>query len=175
MVICVAEKATTILTFAHPSSPLSRQFYRCSFGMASEIIFACQKKNATAVGLILVVLGTWIRLMTFRHSGRFFFRFEASIQKDHELIVSRPHAVVRHPSYTGFLFLFIGWFPWQMSEGSWIIESGLWNVVSGRILVLVIHLIRRGNLPPDSHKDPEGGRSAQWNSETVRNKVGRMG
>ena len=79
--------------------------------------------------------GTWIRVMTFRHLGRF-FRFEVSIQKDHELIVSGPYAIVRHPSYAGLLILFIGWFFWQMSEGSWIIESGLWDMILGRSLVL---------------------------------------
>jgi hypothetical protein len=40
--------------------------------------------NFAAIGLDLVVLGTWIRLMAYRHLGRF-FRFEASIQR---LIVS---------------------------------------------------------------------------------------
>jgi protein-S-isoprenylcysteine O-methyltransferase Ste14 len=92
--------------------------------------------NAAAIGLTLMVLGAWIRLMTYRHLGRF-FRFETSIQKDHELIVSGPYSIVRHPSYTGFVLLHIGWFPWQLSKGSWIMESGLWNTMLGRLLVVV--------------------------------------
>ena len=73
--------------------------------------------------------------MTYRHMGRF-FRFEASIQKDHELIVSGPYSVVRHPGYTGYILLSVGWLPWQLSKGSWIVESGLWNSMSGKLLVV---------------------------------------
>ena len=92
--------------------------------------------NAAAIGLALIVLGTWIRLMTFRHLGRF-FRFEVSIQKDHELIVSGPYSIVRHPSYTSFILIFGGWFFWNLSKGSWIMESGLWNTMLGRLLVVI--------------------------------------
>ena len=92
--------------------------------------------KAAAVGLTLIVLGTWIRLMTYRHMGRF-FRFEPSIQKDHELIVSGPYSVVRHPGYAGFILVTVGWFPWQLSNGSWIVESGLWNSMLGRLLVVI--------------------------------------
>ena len=74
--------------------------------------------------------------MAFRHLGRF-FRFEASIQKDHELIVSGPYAVVRHPSYTGMVMTVIGWFPWQLGEGSWVMVSGFWNMTLGRTLVML--------------------------------------
>ena len=93
--------------------------------------------NAAAiVGLILIGLGTWIRLMAYRYLGRF-FRFEASIQKDHELIVSGPYSVVRHPSYTGLIFIAGGLFPWHLSKGSWFIESGSWNTILGRSLVMI--------------------------------------
>ena len=92
--------------------------------------------NAAAIGLILIVLGTWIRLMTFRHLGRL-FRFEASIQKDHDLIVTGPYSVVRHPSYTGLILIAGGLFHWHLSKGSWIMESGTWNTVLGRLLVVV--------------------------------------
>ena len=73
--------------------------------------------------------------MTYRHMGRF-FRFEASIQKDHELIVSGPYSVVRHPGYTGYILLSVGWLPWQLSKGSWIVESGLWNSMLEKLLVV---------------------------------------
>jgi len=92
--------------------------------------------NAAAIGLALMILGTWIRLMSYRQLGRF-FRFEVSIQKDHELIVSGPYSVVRHPSYTGMILVLGGWFPWQLSKGSWIMESGLWNTMLGRLLVVI--------------------------------------
>ena len=92
--------------------------------------------NAAAIGLTLMVLGTWIRLMTYRYLGRF-FRFEASIQKDHELIVSGPYSVVRHPSYTGSILVLGGLFSWHLSKGSWIIESGLWNTMLGKLIIVI--------------------------------------
>jgi protein-S-isoprenylcysteine O-methyltransferase Ste14 len=92
--------------------------------------------NAAAIGLTLIVLAAWIRLMTYRHLGRF-FRFETSIQKDHELIVSGPYSFVRHPSYTAGIFMSCGLFPWYLSKGSWIMESGLWNTMLGKILVSI--------------------------------------
>ena len=73
--------------------------------------------------------------MTFRYLGQF-FRFEASIQKDHELIDYGPYAVVRHPGYTGTMLIFIGWFPWQLGRGSWVVESGFGSTVLGRTLLL---------------------------------------
>ena len=92
--------------------------------------------NTAAIGLTLIALGTWIRLMTYRHMGRF-FRMEASIQKDHELIVSGPYSVVRHPSYTGLILVLGGLVPWHLSKGSWIMESGLWNTMLGKLLVVL--------------------------------------
>ena len=96
--------------------------------------------TTAALGLVLMVSGAWIRMMTYRHLGRF-FRFEASIQKDHELIVSGPYAVVRHPSYTGLMLVFIGWFPWQLGKGSWVMESGLWNTTLGKTFVMAYFII----------------------------------
>ena len=97
--------------------------------------------NAAAIGLTLIILGTWIRLTTYRHLGRF-FRFETSIQKGHELIVSGPYSVVRHPSYAGLILLNGGWFLWQLSKGSWIMESGLWNTMLGRLLVIDFSVLK---------------------------------
>ena len=94
--------------------------------------------KVAAIGLIIIVLAAWIRLMTYRYLGRF-FRAQTSIQKDHELIVSGPYSIVRHPSYTGGVLISGGWFFWQMSKGSWIVESGLWNTMMGR-LILVIYI-----------------------------------
>jgi protein-S-isoprenylcysteine O-methyltransferase Ste14 len=134
MVFCVAEIAT-ILASANPTLPLSQP-------ILSMLVWNGAKpdnlrmSNVTAIGFILMVLGASIRIMTFRYLGRF-FRFEVSIQEDHELIVSGPYAVVRHPSYSGLLMLLIGWFPWQMSKGSWVIESGLWDMTLGRSLVMI--------------------------------------
>ena len=122
--------------------------------------------NAAAIGLTIMVLGTWIRLMAFRHLGRF-FRAETSIQKDHELIVSGPYSVVRHPSYTGFILISVGWLPWQLSKGSWITESGLWNTMLGRLVFViyfsVFHIFLIILLKPRMSKE----------DTALRNKFGR--
>jgi len=133
LVAAITEIAT-ILASANSSSPLSRLILPLivwSDGKPGNL----RMSNTTTIGWTLMVLGTWIRLMTYRHLGRF-FRFEASIQKDHELITSGPYSIVRHPSYTGLMLVFIGWFPWQMGRGSWVMESGLWDMMLGRILVV---------------------------------------
>ena len=120
---------------ANPSSPSSKLILSALVWIGGKPE-SLHMSNVAAIGLTLMVLGTWIRLMTFRHLGRF-FRFEASIQKDHELIVSGPYSVVRHPSYTGIILIFGGMFPWHLSEGSWIMESGLRNTMLGRLLVMI--------------------------------------
>jgi len=134
-VVGTAEISTIILASANPSLPLSKPILSLLVwnGGKPENL---HMSNAAAIGLTLMVLGTWIRLMTYRHLGRF-FRFEVSIQKDHELIVSGPYSVVRHPSYTGMILVFGGLFPWHLGKGSWIMESGLWNTMLGRLLVVI--------------------------------------
>jgi protein-S-isoprenylcysteine O-methyltransferase Ste14 len=132
--VCAAE-ISTILASANPSSSLSKLILSLLVWNGGEPE-NLHMSNAAAIGLILIVLATWIRLMTYRHLGRF-YRFEASIQKDHELIVSGPYSVVRHPGYTAMILLSGGSFPWYLSKGSWIMESGSWNTMLGRLLVVI--------------------------------------
>jgi len=133
-IFCAAE-ISTILAYANPSSPLSKLILSLLVwnGGKPENL---HMSNCAAVGLALIILGTWIRMMSYRYLGRF-FRFEASIQKEHELIVSGPYSVVRHPGYTGYILLSVGWLLWQLSKGSWIVESGLWNMMLGKLLVVI--------------------------------------
>ena len=123
------------MAYATPSSPLSKPILSLLVWNNSDP-GNLRISNAGALGVILMILGTGIRLMTFRFLGRF-FQSEVSIQKDHELVVSGPYAVVRHPSYTGGIMMFIGWFPWQLGKGSWVIESGFWDMTLGRTLVML--------------------------------------
>jgi protein-S-isoprenylcysteine O-methyltransferase Ste14 len=66
--------------------------------------------------------------------GRF-FRFEASIQEDHQLVTEGPYSIVRHPSYTGLLFTHSEWFLWHFGPVSWVRASGLWSTVVGKLAV----------------------------------------
>lgn len=62
----------------------------------------------TAVGLLFAV---WARV----HLGRN-WSGTVTIKHDHELIVSGPYAIVRHPIYTGLLIAFVGT---AMARGEW--------------------------------------------------------
>ena len=85
-------------------------------------------------------------------------------QKDHKLIDSGLYSVVRHPSYTGLMLVFVGWYPWQFGKG--LIESGLWNMAFGRTLIMAYSFL------PCAEKDVEGRRSAY---KLVRHQVRRLG
>lgn len=62
----------------------------------------------TATGLLFAV---WARV----HLGRN-WSGTVTIKHDHELIVSGPYAIVRHPIYTGLLIAFVGT---AMARGEW--------------------------------------------------------
>ncbi|KAF8153145.1 hypothetical protein B0H34DRAFT_662599 [Crassisporium funariophilum] len=125
---------STLLACATPSSPWSKivlSLFVFEGGRPQELRIT----QMTAIGTSMILVGTWIRLMTFRYLGRF-FRFEASIQKDHQLITSGPYSIVRHPSYTGLCLSHPGWFLWQFGRGSWVRESGVLNNVIGQLVVV---------------------------------------
>jgi protein-S-isoprenylcysteine O-methyltransferase len=60
------------------------------------------------IGLILFALGLVIRWVAIIHLGRF-FTVNVAIAEDHRLITTGPYRFVRHPSYTGSLFIFLGY------------------------------------------------------------------
>ena len=86
-----------------------------------------------AIGGSLILTGMALRLATYRYLGTF-FKYEASIQKDHRLVTSGPYAVVRHPSYTALMISHMGWILWNCSEGSWFRELRLWNTPVGAVI-----------------------------------------
>ena len=53
-------------------------------------------------------MGGLIRLMCYNALGNM-FRWEVSIQKSHKLITTGPYSIVRHPSYTGLIFVSAGY------------------------------------------------------------------
>jgi len=56
----------------------------------------------------LIALGSLIRITCHRHLGRM-FTWETSILKGHRLITNGPYGIVRHPAYTGYFFVIIGY------------------------------------------------------------------
>lgn len=83
------------------------------------------------VGTLLSSLGCLIRIMCYRTLGNF-FTFELSLRKNHKLVTAGPYSVVRHPSYTGFLFALAGAF---LCRGQWVMQSGLLDSLVGKGIV----------------------------------------
>ena len=81
----------------------------------------------TAFAMILVVLSTAIRHWCFRVMGRH-FTFHVTLLKDHKLITTGPYNIVRHPAYTGVIFLIIGLSIWYTAPGSWLRESMIYQM-----------------------------------------------
>ncbi|KAF9485674.1 hypothetical protein BDN70DRAFT_537432 [Pholiota conissans] len=171
-VIAFSEIAT-ILAYNYPSSNMSKtilSYLVTTEGDPSKLGLS----GPIVLGGTMMIIGALIRITTYRYLGRF-FRYEASIQKNHQLIVTGPYAIVRHPSYTGFLISHPGWFLWQLSPGSWVRESGLWGNWLGKVLVLtyahvviastVYTVLRRMKAEDEALRDAFGEKWVGWAKE----------
>ncbi|KAF9481946.1 hypothetical protein BDN70DRAFT_905013 [Pholiota conissans] len=130
-----ASLAETAMILAHhyPSSPVAKSVLAAlTFHGGSAAALRLTPVNF--LGGMMMIVGTLLRVLTYRYLGKF-FRFEASIQKDHQLVTGGPYSIVRHPSYTGLIIANSGWFLWQLGDGSWVRASGLWNTAIGKLLV----------------------------------------
>jgi protein-S-isoprenylcysteine O-methyltransferase Ste14 len=63
--------------------------------------------NSFLLGAALTVLGAQLRFATYRTLGKH-FTYRLSLQPNHTLVTSGPYSVVRHPSYTGVVLIFLG-------------------------------------------------------------------
>ncbi|KAF8893038.1 hypothetical protein BD779DRAFT_1670036 [Infundibulicybe gibba] len=95
----------------------------------------------SSVGLGLALFGCLLRFYCFRTMGQF-FTFDRKIREDHQLITSGPYGIVRHPSYSGFLFQFPGILLWYMSQGSFLKESGFLDTQLGKGIVVAWVILR---------------------------------
>lgn len=75
-------------------------------------------------GIVLVALATFIRVHCFRELGQL-FTFDLTIHPEHKLVTSGLYRYVRHPSYTGSLFLIAGITLSHLTPGSWARECGV--------------------------------------------------
>ncbi|CDO69850.1 hypothetical protein BN946_scf184884.g9 [Trametes cinnabarina] len=110
----ISQSVLSALTFNHPSS---------ASGIAISLPFMA--------GWVLVILGALIRDACYRYLGRQ-FTFQLALLKGHKLVTDGPYAVVRHPSYTGWIIHTTGLLVIQTCRGSWIAECGLLNTLVGR-------------------------------------------
>ena len=69
-----------------------------------------------AAGVSLILLGSLLRRYCWRTLGEY-FTGEVRAQKDQPVITSGPYRLVRHPSYTAGIMMFIGV---GLALGSWI-------------------------------------------------------
>ena len=83
---------------------------------------------------MLLLAGGTLRKACFVHLGRM-FTFQLALVKEHKLVTSGPYAVVRHPSYTGFIMLVDGLALVHLSPGSYLAECGLLDAWWGRVAV----------------------------------------
>lgn len=60
----------------------------------------------SSVALILAIAGLLFRAWAVRELGKY-FTWHIEIQDDHQLVSTGPYRWVRHPSYTGALFLYV--------------------------------------------------------------------
>lgn len=75
------------------------------------------------LGVVSVILGTYIRLDCFRALGTL-FTFDLTLHPSHTLITSRFYSYVRHPAYTGSLLVVAGLIMTHLTVGSWLLECG---------------------------------------------------
>ena len=67
-------------------------------------------------GLCIYALGFFLRFYSIFYLGRF-FTTNVTIAADHHLIDSGPYRLIRHPSYTGILMLYLGI---CLCTGNWV-------------------------------------------------------
>lgn len=121
---------------------------RSSLSVANHVLDVVLKETKTnlqltflsTIGILLIISGGLVRFLCYRVLKRL-FTFEVSIRQNHELVTTGPYGVVRHPSYTGALGSYIGMICWYGSRGSWVRESGVMNILLGKVIVLALALL----------------------------------
>ena len=93
--------------------------------------------------MAFIITAGLIRLQCYRTLGRF-FTFEVSIRKGHQLVTSGPYGIVRHPAYTGILFLYIGIILHFTSPGIWLRESAVLDTLPGRMIAFGVAIMLSG-------------------------------
>jgi protein-S-isoprenylcysteine O-methyltransferase Ste14 len=86
-----------IVLFAYPGIPLPWLYWH--FWPASRVSFF----SGAAITVLGLLFSIWARL----HLGRNWSR-SVTIKEDHELIVTGPYSLARHPIYTGLLTALLG-------------------------------------------------------------------
>lgn len=90
--------------------------------------------NTRLTAWTLVVIGSAIRSLCYRQLGRH-FTFQLAVREGHTLVTDGPYAVVRHPSYSGYIAWAIGIVTWMWASGSWARECGILTTWWGQAVI----------------------------------------
>ena len=95
---------------------------------------------------LLATVGGLTRVWCHQTLGRF-FTWQISLRADHALVTAGPYALVRHPSYTGWLALVAGnallLFGPGSPDGTFFERSPVWRSAAGAAVacVLCAHIV----------------------------------
>jgi len=104
-----------------PSSPIDPSSLICP---ARNVQPDLDLTPSFLMGVLAVVLGTYIRLDCFKALGQL-FTFDLTVHPQHRLVTHRFYSYVRHPAYTGSLLLIFGLALSHLTAGSWMTECGV--------------------------------------------------
>ncbi|EJF60913.1 hypothetical protein DICSQDRAFT_170772 [Dichomitus squalens LYAD-421 SS1] len=93
------------------------------------------------VGTAFVYAGSLFRLWSYRALGSL-FTYEVTIKNDHALVTWGPYAYVRHPAYTGVLFILLGEQLMQFGMEGYVPHCGIAHTP----FVVFIYIWRYGSL-----------------------------
>lgn len=125
-------EAATVTAIQYPDQPLSPKIL--SILTSTRALPNIRVTPQFVLGSLLAVAGCLIRRQCYRTLGTQ-FRFQLSVVKDHKLIMHGPYAIVRHPSYTACVLVFVGALLTRGADGTWLRESGVLDTVMGKIVV----------------------------------------
>jgi protein-S-isoprenylcysteine O-methyltransferase Ste14 len=89
------------------------------FGTPGRSGYTSNLSFALIAGAVIAVYGSYFRSSAYRALGRH-FTFHLALKTDHTLIREWPYSVVRHPSYTGFYLVALGYLTTTLAPDSWI-------------------------------------------------------
>ena len=125
-------------------------------------------------GSALTFLGCILRLSCYRALGRF-FKWQSTVEDDHELVTTGPYTVVRHPSYTALLLISIGAPLALLGPGSYARETGFVDTLWGKAVLTALFgslatvtgaLILRIGEEDEELQKKFGGEWLAWSSRT---------
>lgn len=121
-------------------------------------LFDLPRENWISVFAVVLFAGGLIfRWWAIVILGRF-FTVDVTIEKDHELVERGPFRYVRHPSYTGVLFAFVGW---ALTLGNWV-------AIFVVMVPIFIAFVRRMNVEEEALRGALGERYREYMGRTKR-------